>query len=50
MATVEKIARACLKAGYVVSIYHRDAKLFPELEKERCKMLEPELMETVAGA
>lgn len=50
VATVEKIARACLKAGYVVSIYHRDAKLFPELEKERCKMLEPELMETVAGA
>lgn len=50
VATVEKVAAACYNAGFVVSVYHRDAKLFPEYEGERSKMLDPSLVEVVLGS
>lgn len=48
VATVEKLANACYDAGYVVSVFHRDAKLMPELEGERSKMLDPGFVEAEA--
>lgn len=41
VATVEKLARRCREAGYVVSILHRDTKFRSELEGERFRMLIP---------
>jgi RNase adapter protein RapZ len=50
VATVEMLAEECRKAGFVVSLLHRDAKLRPELEGERFKMLEPRPAEAQMAA
>ena len=42
VATTEKLAKACLELGFVVSINHRDTKFKPELEGERFRRLDPQ--------
>ena len=42
VATVERLARLCLNAGFVVSVCHRDVKLKPELEGLKAQLMEPE--------
>jgi len=50
VAMVEMLAQRCQEEGYVVSILHRDAKLRPELEGERFRMLEPQVARTEEAA
>jgi UPF0042 nucleotide-binding protein len=50
VATVEKLAQRCREEGYVVSIHHRDTKFRPELEGERCRLIEPSLEEAAVPA
>lgn len=42
VATAERLAQACLEAGYVVSVCHRDVKLKPELETMKAQLLRPD--------
>lgn len=50
VATVERLARLCQRAGYVVSLVHRDVHLKAELAGYRCQLLEPELPSSMVGA
>lgn len=43
VAAVERLALRCEEEGYVVSLHHRDTTLRPELEGERCRIVEPSL-------
>jgi UPF0042 nucleotide-binding protein len=42
VATAERLARMCLKAGFVVSVCHRDVRLRPELEGLKAQLMQPE--------
>ncbi len=50
VATAEKLADICLRAGYVVSLNHRDVHLKPELTGYRCQLLEPDRPAKMVGA
>ncbi len=41
VATSERLAKLCVQAGYVVSLYHRDVHLKDELAGYRSQLLEP---------
>lgn len=51
VATAEEFAQRCLEAGFVVSVFHRDARFKPEHEGCRARFQEPEAHQAVgAGA